>query len=91
MVTELATLTNYHMSQSIAGPLRNWRPRDWKHATEYITRNDGSRYTPSELRTVFLEELAKGHEVVPIGECDNFDWKHGCQGHKPSAHKEREE
>ena len=35
----------YHMSQSITGPLRNWKKADWKRATTYITKLDGSRYT----------------------------------------------
>lgn len=83
--TGSATVTDYHMCQSITGPLMNWKKGDWKKATKYITRNDGSHYTPDELKGVFLDELAKGHEVVPIGECDNFDWKHGCQGHAPKS------
>lgn len=73
--------TNYHMSQSITGPLMNWKKADWKRGTKYMTRDDGSTYTPDELKAVFLKELALGHECVPIGECDNFDWKKGCQGH----------
>jgi hypothetical protein len=70
-----------HMCQSITGPLMNWKKRDWQKATKYIFKNDGSRFTADALKQSFLEELALGHEVVPIGECDNFDWKKGCQGH----------
>jgi hypothetical protein len=72
----------YHLSQSITGPLTNWDAADWKQACKYMTRNDGTKMTPEELRAAFVAELAQGHEVVPIGEaCDNFDWKKGCQGH----------
>jgi hypothetical protein len=74
-------MTKFHMGQSITGPLRNWKKPDWKRATRYITRNDGGTYTADELKDVFLKELALGHEVVPIGECDNWDWKTGCRGH----------
>lgn len=77
--------TNYHFSQSIRGPLMNWKQSDWMGATKYITRNDGSHFTVGELKMQFLDELAKGHEVVPLGECDNFDWKTGCQGHAPKS------
>lgn len=38
--------------------------------------------TAWEIRNFFVGQLAKGHEVVPAGECDNFDYKKGCQGHK---------
>lgn len=79
------THSTVHMSQSITGPLRNWKSKDWKNATNWITHKDGSKYTPDELKSVFLEELAKGHECVPIGECDNFDYKNGCMGH-PTLH-----
>lgn len=73
--------TRIHMSQSITGPLLNWKTPDWKRATKFITRLDGSRYTVAELKRAFVEELSKGHEVVPVGECDNFDFKTGCKGH----------
>lgn len=85
------TFTNYHLCQSITGPLMNWNKSDWKKATKYITRNDGSHYTPDELKRAFLDELAKGHEVVPICECDNFDWKLGCQGHAPKSPNEKDQ
>lgn len=31
------------------------------------------------------DELAKGRRVLPLGECDNFDYQTGCQGHPDSA------
>lgn len=71
-----------HMCQSITGPLMNWGKREWKQATGYITRSDGSKFTPDELKAAFIEELSQGHEVIPIGECDNFDYKKGCLGHE---------
>ncbi len=73
---------NMHLSQSIRGPLTNWTPLDWKNATKWIHKEDGSNYEPFELKQAFLDELAKGHEVVPIGKCDNFDFKEGCKGHE---------
>lgn len=70
-----------HCCQSITGPLSNWGKREWKRACLYITRDDGSRFTADELKQAFVDELAKGHEVIPLGECDNFDYKKGCLGH----------
>jgi hypothetical protein len=37
--------------------------------------------TPAQVRNAMYDELAKGHEVLPLGECDNFDFIKGCQGH----------
>lgn len=80
-ITNPPYTTRFHMCQSITGPLRNWNARDWKKATSYIKRDDGGKYTGPELRAAFVAELAQGHEVVPIGDCDNFDFKTGCRGH----------
>jgi hypothetical protein len=71
----------FHICQSVTGPLRAWTKKDWKKATGYITRNDGTKYSPDELKECFLEELSRGHKVIPIGVCDNFDYEHGCMGH----------
>lgn len=72
----------YHLCHSVRGPLRNWTKRDWKKATGYITKDDGQKFTPDELKSLFLDELSKGHEVIPTCECDNFDYKTGCMGHE---------
>lgn len=74
--------TRVHFCQSIRGPLTNWKAKDWKQATKWMTRNDGSRYTADELKQEFLNLLSQGKEVIPIGECDNFDFKEGCKGHR---------
>ena len=87
-VTGSATVTNYHLCQSVRGPLTNWTPKQWKRATQWIKKNDGTAYEPFELKQAFLDELARGHEVVPIGECDNFDWKEGCKGHPTESPNE---
>jgi hypothetical protein len=70
-----------HICQSVTGPLRNWTKREWKAATKWMLKPDGSQFTPDGLKDAFLRELAQGHEVIPIGECDNFDYKTGCRGH----------
>lgn len=71
----------FHLCQSVRGALTNWTNRDWTKATKWITKNDNTSFTAFELKQAFLDELAKGHEVIPICECDNFDWKTGCKGH----------
>jgi hypothetical protein len=46
-----------------------------------ITVDGKKLMTASEIRTFFMDMLAEGYELIPYGECDNFDKKHGCQGH----------
>lgn len=82
MNAEITEFTQVHLCQSIRGPLTKWTPRDWKKATKWMTKNDGSTFTPYELKQEFLNLLAAGNEVIPIGECDNFDPKKGCLGHR---------
>ena len=80
------TTTNYHVCISVRGML-NWPLRETKrhvcgkHPT--VTKDDGTRFAGvHEFRQMLMDELAKGHEVLPMGkECDNFDWKTGCRGH----------
>ena len=46
-------------------------------------KKDGSLATYEEVMEYFLSELEKGHELIPAGECDNFNYAKGggCQGH----------
>jgi hypothetical protein len=74
-----------HMSQSIIGPLRNWSPKQWRDATEWITKLDGSKYTAEGLKAVFEQLYAEGKHCFPIGDCNDFDYKHGCRGHPITA------
>jgi hypothetical protein len=72
---------SFHMCQGITGPLKNWTKRDWNHHAKAWNRKDGSIPTGEELKDYFLEMLGKGHEVLPMDGCDNFDKKKGCKGH----------
>lgn len=40
----------------------------------------GRPMTAEEARNILLDELAEGHEILPLGPCGNWDWKTGCQG-----------
>jgi hypothetical protein len=71
-----------HLVVSVRGML-NWSNAESKRNLKWITKKDGSRYgSVDELRNALMDELAQGHEVLPTGECDNHDWKTGCQGHE---------
>ena len=38
--------------------------------------------TVKEIRAFLYEQKAMGRDVLPIGECDNFDYQTGCRGHQ---------
>lgn len=72
-----------HMCVSVRGML-NWSRVDAKRNMKSITKSDGTRYASfDELKNELYDELAKGHEVLPLGEpCEGFDYKKGCPGHE---------
>lgn len=68
-----------HFCQSIRGALSNWRyPSDYKN----VFFKGGKTVPPLEARDYLYDCLAEGKEVLPFGECDNFDYKKGCRGHE---------
>ena len=43
---------------------------------------DGKRLdTVQEARAFLRDQLALGRRVLPMGDCDNFDYQTGCKGH----------
>lgn len=78
---EHGTSTQFHMNQSIDGPLNNWTKRQWEQATSYITKDDGGKLTAEELKAEFVKLKEKGWSCFPTGECSNFCYKKGCLGH----------
>lgn len=75
-------MTTYHLCSSVRGML-NWPNAETKRSLKWITKNDGTRFASvAEFRNMLMDELAKGHEILKTGECDNHDWKTGCQGHE---------
>ena len=63
---------------SVRGALR----KPDKEIKGILLHNDGRPMSASEVRETLFDELSKGHEKIPIGDCDNFDYKNGCQGHE---------
>ena len=54
--------------------------RDWENVFE---DDNGKTLTCKEARDALREEFSKGHVVIPIGTCDNFDYSgKGCLGHE---------
>jgi hypothetical protein len=69
----------YHMYLNVRGALL-WPKSKLKGML--VDKTTGRYLTPDEARNALMDELSKGHEVIPIGECDNFDFKRGCLGHE---------
>lgn len=71
-----------HVCASVRGML-NWPHAEFKCALKYMKKEDGSLFRSiPELRDALMDELSKGHEVIPMGECEGFDYKTGCPGHE---------
>lgn len=72
-------VTKTHMCLCIRGALTNWSDRNFKGMFQH---DDGRTMSPAEAKAELLEHLSKGHEVIPYGPCDNFDYRGaGCLGH----------
>lgn len=36
----------------------------------------------SQVKRFFEQEIESGRKLLPMGECDNFDYQLGCKGHE---------
>ncbi len=74
---------SFHLNISLRGALMNWLSSDWLNCCR---NDDGTVMSPSQVKAYFLDELAKGHEVIPcvsLSECPDFDFSgKGCPGHE---------
>lgn len=70
-----------HMGISVRGALK-WSKAELRKALLWMKKDGGKPFASvAELRQALEAELAQGHEVIPYGNCDNWDFKDGCQGH----------
>lgn len=69
-----------HFCLDVRGVLKNWKTSQLRGLFKHP---DGRRMSASEARDVLLDELSKGHVVIPCGPpCDGFDYTGGgCPGH----------
>jgi len=77
-----------HMCISVRGAITNFKPREWRNCVE--DSETGRTLKPDEVFQGFLDELARGHEVIPFGKpCEGFDYSGGgCPGHPAEADHE---
>lgn len=66
-----------HMCLSVRGAL-NWPRRRLKGM--FRDTETGRVLTPLEAREELLDHLSLGHEVIPMCQCPDFDFKKGCAG-----------
>lgn len=68
------------MCMNVRGALMNMTAKELATA---FSHDDGRRMTPREAKEALLDELAKGHKVIPFGPpCEGFDYTGGgCPGH----------
>jgi hypothetical protein len=82
-------MTTYYMCLDVRGALRNMTKRQKRGMFEH---DDGRRMTADEVDDVLIDELTKGHEVIPFSKtcgnpcryasCTGFDYSGGgCPGH----------
>ena len=70
---------NYHVCLDVRGALLNWTDRQMKGL---LLHDDGRKMSAREARLALMDEIAKGHAVIPCSPCDNFDYSGpGCMGH----------
>lgn len=71
--------TLYHSCLDVSNALRRFT--DQQLGTLFQEVGTGRKLSASEARAYLVCEKAAGHEVVPLGPCDRFDYQKGCLGH----------
>lgn len=69
-----------HCCADIRGMLRNYS-RKGSLKGVFADNETGRKLSDEEAREYLYDCLAKGWRVLPVGECDNFDYQTGCKGH----------
>jgi hypothetical protein len=76
-------MTTYHLCLDVKGFLTTAKKSQYRRMLKHL---DGRYMTPDEVKSALLDELARGHLVIPVGECTNFDFSRGgCLGHSEST------
>lgn len=71
---------SYCMGVDVKGVLTNWKKKDL--AKLFIDEETGRYDSAEEARSQLMDMLSEGKLVVPMGECDNWDYRTGCKGHE---------
>lgn len=72
------TITKRHICTNIEGLLRNMKGRK----INFLSDDEGNPLSDAEARRNIAELQAKGHKLIPSGDCEGFDpFGGGCPGH----------
>lgn len=71
----------WHMCADIRGMLHN---HSRKNSLKNVFRDEktGRMLSDFEAREYLYDCLAKGWRVIPMSNCNNFDYHTGCKGHE---------
>ena len=70
----------HHIRLDIRGALLNWEDRMFRGM---FKTDDGKTMEPREAKLQLMEELQKGRNYIPYGDCPGFDpVDKGCPGHE---------
>jgi hypothetical protein len=72
----MGTWRKTHMSLDITGAMKS--PQMF---VGNITVEGKTLWTIPEIMEFFQSQLDMGRRVLPLGDCDNFDYQTGCRGH----------
>lgn len=67
-----------HMCLNVSGALSQTPKND---ELSFADNDDGTAMTNNQLRIYLMKAQSEGKRVLPIGDCDNFDYQTGCKGH----------
>lgn len=70
-----------HIGISVRGVL-GYEKREFARMFKGVFSDNGRVLTVDEAKAYLLDELSRGHERIPIGDCDAWDFKKGCPGHE---------
>ena len=65
-----------HCCLDISGGIKNA-----KQLRGCITVDGKTLTTTEEVKSFLYSQLDMGRRVLPVCECDNFDYQRGCRGH----------
>ncbi len=76
-VPQSSVTTHFHLCLNIRGCISSGDYKNWVGSIS----DNGRLLTAREILAGLFDEIAQGRAVIPIGQCDNFDYQTGCRGH----------
>ena len=77
--------TRIHMALDVRGALWNRAylvTSGWTLVGSMLNTETGEKMKSHEIFDLLCDSLEKGQAVLPMGECNSFDPRTGCPGHR---------